>query len=149
MEWTVLSWRKKNARRQQRTNNCNSCAPAPVPLLSNTAQKETKRDVSSAGNSSLKWKTSPWMKHEFLKQKPPKPDRTANQLELVTYYPFWSSKFRYMGSYESHAGKTNHTDVKTDVGRQDWERYFYSNFRKEQKRKYIKSILVNVCAYKS
>lgn len=55
---------------------------------------------------------------------PPKPDRTANQLEPVTYYPFWSSKFRYMGSYESHAGKTNHTDVKTDVERQNQERYF-------------------------
>ncbi len=50
-------------------------------------------------------------------------------------------------------GKTNRTDVKTDVGRQDWERCFYSNFRKEhdcfKTIKYIKSILVNVCAYKS
>ncbi len=53
-----------------------------------------------------------------------------------------------MGSYESHAGKTNRTDVKTDVGRQDWDASTVIS-EKSKTIKYIKSILVNVCAYKS
>lgn len=81
---------------------------------------------------------------------PSKPDRTANQLELVTYYPFWSSKFRCIWAAMNHMqGKQT-----VQMSKQMWEGRTGKDTstvisEKSKKRKCIKSILVNVCAYKS